>query len=91
MYKYFLTYLFLLAAVANSMAQGNTTALENSLLWEISGNGLTQNSYLYGTIHLIDEKNFFITTETQQALDKAERYVFEIDTKSMLIVMHHQN
>ena len=28
-------------------------ALDNSLLWEISGNGLTSPSYLYGTDHLV--------------------------------------
>jgi len=28
-------------------------ALDNSLLWEVSGNGLTSPSYLYGTDHLI--------------------------------------
>lgn len=31
---------------------------EDSLLWEISGNGLKKPSYLYGTIHLMDERVF---------------------------------
>ena len=26
--------------------------LENSLLWEISGNGIEKSSYLFGTIHM---------------------------------------
>lgn len=30
----------------------------NSLLWEISGNGLEESSFLYGTIHVRDERVF---------------------------------
>ena len=30
----------------------NAQELEKSLLWKISGNGLKQPSYLYGTIHI---------------------------------------
>ena len=43
----------------NSKDQASDLVLENSLLWEISGNGLQENSYLFGTIHLIDEEDFF--------------------------------
>ena len=31
---------------------------QNSLLWEISGNGLKSKSYLYGTIHIQDKRVF---------------------------------
>ncbi len=31
---------------------------QNSLLWEISGNGLQKKSYLYGTIHIQDKRVF---------------------------------
>jgi hypothetical protein len=31
----------------------NTSADENALLWKISGKGLGQPSWLYGTIHMI--------------------------------------
>lgn len=32
--------------------------LENTLLWKISGNGLTDNSYLYGTMHVGDDRAY---------------------------------
>ncbi|MBC8172521.1 MAG: TraB/GumN family protein, partial [Chitinophagales bacterium] len=35
-------------------------ARNTSLLWEISGNGLTKPSYLFGTVHLIDKKDFHV-------------------------------
>ncbi len=53
--------------------------LENSLLWEISGNGLASPSYLYGTIHMIDKKDYFLTEETKVAFKKAQKATFEID------------
>jgi len=31
---------------------------QNSLLWEISGNGLKNKSYLYGTVHIQDKRVF---------------------------------
>lgn len=57
--------------------------LEKSLLWEISGNGLAQPSYLYGTIHMIGKKDFFLTDATKSAMDQADRFTFEIDMEDM--------
>ena len=41
-----------------------TSALQaqnKSLFWEISGNGLTKNSYLYGTMHVNDKISFHLS------------------------------
>ena len=57
--------------------------LDNSLLWEISGNGLEQPSYVYGTIHMIPEDDFFVTDELIKAIDNSKRVVFEIDMEEM--------
>ena len=56
--------------------------LANSLLWKISGEGL-KDSYLYGTIHIIDDEEFFYPNGTMAALDKVEKVVFEIDMAEM--------
>ena len=53
--------------------------LENSLLWKISGNDLAKPSYLYGTIHIIDKDDFFLTDGTKQAIKEAELVTFEIN------------
>ena len=54
-------------------------AQEKSLLWEISGNGLTKPSYLYGTIHVICPKDYFMTDSTKAAFEKAEQVYLELD------------
>ncbi|THF48809.1 TraB/GumN family protein [Flavobacterium supellecticarium] len=51
--------IFLLFAIFFS---GILTAQNNkSLLWEISGNGLSKNSYLYGTMHLSDKISYHLS------------------------------
>jgi uncharacterized protein YbaP (TraB family) len=57
--------------------------LENALLWEISGNDLNQNSYLFGTIHIISEADYFIPKGTLSAIDNTEKIVFEINMEEM--------
>ncbi|WP_299335550.1 TraB/GumN family protein [uncultured Psychroserpens sp.] len=51
--------------------------LEKSLLWEISGNGLTEPSYLYGTIHMTCDAS--LDEDIKTALDKTTLLVLEID------------
>ncbi len=51
--------------------------LKNSLLWEISGNGLTQSSYLYGTIHMTCDAT--LSEKVKQALDDTTLLVLELD------------
>lgn len=52
---------------------------ENSLLWEISGNGLEKPSYLYGTIHMMCESDFVIKEKVKTAFDKTEELALELD------------
>ncbi|MFY8111133.1 MAG: TraB/GumN family protein [Flavobacterium sp.] len=54
-------------------------ANENSLLWEISGNGLARPSYLYGTLHLMCERDFAIQEKVKKAFDKATKLALELD------------
>lgn len=60
-------------------SQGEDQPLSNHLLWEISGNGLEQSSFLFGTIHLIGSDDFFWPSGTLSAFDKSKKVVFEID------------
>lgn len=57
--------------------------LEKSLLWEVTGKGLSAPSYVYGTIHMIDKKDFFFTDPTKSAMDQADQFAFEIDLEKM--------
>ncbi|MBX3240083.1 MAG: TraB/GumN family protein [Chitinophagaceae bacterium] len=51
----------------------------NNLLWEISGNGLTKPSYLYGTVHMICEKDFFMKDGLKESFAKTEKLYLEVD------------
>lgn len=56
---------------------------EKSLLWKISGRGLSEPSYLYGTIHLIGQDDFFLSDSTRAFIDAAGMVVFEVDMADM--------
>ena len=52
---------------------------DKSLLYEISGNGLAQPSYLYGTIHLICKDDFVMNEATKQKFSETQQVYLEID------------
>lgn len=51
---------------------------ENSILWEVSGNGI-KTSYLYGTIHVICPDDVKIDSNTTLSLRKSEQLYLELD------------
>ena len=63
----------------STQAQTKAPKLENSLLWEVSGNGLANPSYLYGTIHMICSADYFLSEKTKKAFDSSSKLVLEID------------
>ena len=52
---------------------------DKSLLYEISGNGLSQPSYLYGTIHIICKDDFVMNEVTKQKFSETQQVYLEID------------
>ena len=52
---------------------------ESSLLWEISGNGLQQPSYLFGTIHMICEDDFIMTDVVKEKFKSSSQIFLELD------------
>jgi uncharacterized protein len=50
-----------------------------SLLWELTGKGLKKPSYIYGTIHLIPKKDYFVTDLALQKIALSKRLCMEID------------
>lgn len=57
---------------------------KNSLLWEISGNGLSKTSYLYGTMHVSKKIAFRLDDVFYEALDKSEVIALESDPNTWL-------
>jgi uncharacterized protein len=68
--------LLLLLVIATSFG---AQAQQKSLLWRVSGNGLVQPSYVYGTIHLICPQDYFVTDSTKAAVENAQKVYLELD------------
>ena len=73
--KLLIIYFFTLCSMP-SIAQGDKT---NALLWEISGNGLQQPSYLFGTIHMICKEDFLISEMVKQKFNSSKQVYLELD------------
>ncbi len=52
---------------------------QSSLLWKISGNGLTEESYLFGTIHIICADQFLMDNLIKNAFKSTDQLVMELD------------
>jgi uncharacterized protein len=67
---------FLVLVIALSFTK--VSAQYNSLLWKISGNGLSASSYLYGTIHIKDKRAFQLGSAVMPAFDACSTFAGEI-------------
>lgn len=52
---------------------------KNSLLWMISGKGLSRPSYLFGTFHMMCKSDFTITDILKDKLNTTEQFYGELD------------
>ena len=57
----------------------NTQAQYKSLLWRITGNGLKDTSYLYGSMHTADSRIIDMSKKTKPYFDASKAYAMEID------------
>ncbi|HEY5774329.1 MAG TPA: TraB/GumN family protein, partial [Chitinophagaceae bacterium] len=77
-------FFLMLAVFIAGKAQTGTKPLQKSLLWEISGNGLTKPSYLYGTIHMICKDDASLGDSLLAAIQRCDRVYFEVDMDNLL-------
>lgn len=52
---------------------------EQSLLWKISGKGLKEPSYVFGTFHMMCKDQFQISKPMEEALSSCKKYYGELD------------
>ncbi|KFZ31837.1 hypothetical protein IDSA_03900 [Pseudidiomarina salinarum] len=71
--------LFLVSAGANA-----------SLLYRISGTDIQQPSYLFGTMHMICERDFNVDDRILQAFRATDRLVLELDLTDMAVAQQLQ-
>jgi uncharacterized protein YbaP (TraB family) len=63
----------------NLSVNAQTPKNENSVLWEVSGNGLAKPSYLFGTIHMICGKDFVMKPKATEAFSKTSKLALEVN------------
>ena len=66
-----------------------THAQENFLLWQISGNGLSDTSYLFGTIHIRDKRVFDLGDSTYYAIQHTKALFGELDLQDKDAIKAH--
>ena len=71
--------IFFLFTAFISLAYSQFVDVNKQLLWEISGNGLKEKSYLFGTLHSNDKRIFDLSDSVYYALDKANLIILEAD------------
>jgi uncharacterized protein len=69
---------------AGTKTGNNGIVLENTLLWEITGNHSTKPSYLFGTMHLLCSADAQLSDSLRFAIANAQQIYFEIDLDNMM-------
>ncbi|MGC4037345.1 MAG: TraB/GumN family protein [Chitinophagaceae bacterium] len=55
-----------------------------TLLWRITGNGLSKPSYLYGTMHLEDKRLFYFGDSLYRSLEQVEGFTMEVNLREAI-------
>lgn len=74
---------YLLALCAIATCTYGQQSYPKSLLWRVSGKGLPQPSYLYGTMHLTDNRLFNFGDSVYQAIEKSAGLAIEVNPDEM--------
>ena len=61
--------------------------LPKTLLWRISGNGLQEPSYLYGTLHLTDKQLFNFGDSLYYAMENTDGFAIEVHPDSAAVAL----
>lgn len=56
----------------------------HTLLWKISGNGLTKPSYLFGTIHMLCADDAILSDQLKNIIRKVDVVYFEVDIDNLM-------
>lgn len=79
MKKYFLYSLTATICLLQSIVLQSFASEPKSLLWKISGNGLSKDSYLFGTMHKICSEDYFFNQNMNTAFQETEQLILEVD------------
>jgi uncharacterized protein YbaP (TraB family) len=68
---------------ASTKKETPSTVNQNTLLWQITGHGLTKPSYIFGTMHLICKEDAALSENLRKAIAESDQVYFEIDLDDM--------
>lgn len=74
-------------AEAQAPVQFKSNPDNNTVLWEISGNGLTKPSYLLGTFHLLCKEDVYFSDALKQAVKNASAVYMELDMDDITTIL----
>lgn len=75
----FLIFFLGIFGTANAQNAAKKGSTENTLLWEVTGNGLSKPSYVFGTFHMMCKDQFVFPGKLNYVLDNTEATVLEIN------------
>lgn len=84
MYKYQFILIFITIIFTDHLQAQSTTQKQQGLLWEISGNGTSAPSYLYGTMHVSKKIAFNLSDTFFLGLKKADKIALESDPSTWM-------
>lgn len=74
-------------AEAQAPVQFRTNPDNNTVLWEVSGKGLTTPSYLLGTFHLLCKEDVHFSDALKQAVKNASAVYMELDMDDITTIL----
>jgi len=63
--------------------KATSNQLDNTLLWKISGNGLSRSSYLYGTMHVLCAEDATVSDSLKFVIKNCDQIYFELDMDNL--------
>lgn len=60
-------------------AAGQSAGTDKSLLWEVSGRGMSKPSYIFGTIHVICHDKYLWTPAMDHVMEESDEICMEMD------------
>src|SRR5215813_12634778 len=79
MKKWSVGLLMAMVSLAATAQKKTNQPIANTLLWEISGNGLERPSYLFGTIHMICSEDAVLSDSMLNAIRETDAVYLEVD------------
>ncbi|MBE7172528.1 MAG: TraB/GumN family protein [Williamsia sp.] len=64
-----------------------TKSEENTLLWQVSGNGMQKPSYIFGTMHILCSNDIKLGDSLKGIIRDVDKIYFEVDMDDMMEMM----